>query len=82
MPDCIARAFRHPRKRWERFINTENQHLMTPEAIDLLDKVLRYDHVDRLTARKALDHPYFTLVVNPPSARSARSAGSSRGGRK
>ncbi|KHJ85938.1 hypothetical protein OESDEN_14325 [Oesophagostomum dentatum] len=54
---------RHSRKRWERFIHAENQHLVTPEAIDFLDKLLRYDHQERLTAREAMAHPYFYPVV-------------------
>lgn len=55
---------RHSRKRWERFIHTENQHLVTAEAIDFLDKLLRYDHAERLTAKEAMDHSYFFPVVN------------------
>uniref|UniRef100_A0A0K0DCJ8 non-specific serine/threonine protein kinase n=1 Tax=Angiostrongylus cantonensis TaxID=6313 RepID=A0A0K0DCJ8_ANGCA len=55
---------RHSRKRWERFIHAENQHLVTPEAIDFLDKLLRYDHQERLTAREAMAHPYFFPVVD------------------
>ncbi|KAL7071898.1 hypothetical protein ACQ4LE_008491 [Meloidogyne hapla] len=54
---------RHSRKRWERFVHSENQHLVTPEAIDFLDKLLRYDHQDRLTAREAMEHPFFYPVV-------------------
>ncbi|KAI6222123.1 Casein kinase II subunit alpha [Aphelenchoides besseyi] len=54
---------RHSRKRWERFITGDNQHLVTPEAIDFLDKLLRYDHAERLTAKEAMDHPYFAPVV-------------------
>ena len=50
---------RHSRKRWERFVHSENQHLVSPEALDFLDKLLRYDHQERLTAREAMDHPYF-----------------------
>lgn len=50
---------RHSRKRWERFVHSENQHLVSPEALDFLDKLLRYDHLDRLTARAAMEHPYF-----------------------
>lgn len=50
---------RHSRKRWERFVHSENQHLVSPEALDFLDKLLRYDHQARLTAREAMDHPYF-----------------------
>ncbi|XP_049636616.1 LOW QUALITY PROTEIN: casein kinase II subunit alpha-like [Suncus etruscus] len=54
---------RHSRKRWERFVHSENQHLVSPEALDFLDKLLRYDHQSRLTAREAMEHPYFYTVV-------------------
>uniref|UniRef100_A0A8C8CN23 non-specific serine/threonine protein kinase n=1 Tax=Oncorhynchus tshawytscha TaxID=74940 RepID=A0A8C8CN23_ONCTS len=50
---------RHSRKRWERFVHSENQHLVSTEALDFLDKLLRYDHHARLTAREAMDQPYF-----------------------
>ena len=50
-------------------MHSENQHLVSPEALDFLDKLLRYDHAERLTAREAMDHPYFckqhsTFVVH------------------
>uniref|UniRef100_A0A3P8V3U5 non-specific serine/threonine protein kinase n=1 Tax=Cynoglossus semilaevis TaxID=244447 RepID=A0A3P8V3U5_CYNSE len=51
------------RKRWEQFIQSENQHLVSAEALDLLDKLLRYDHQQRLTAAEAMQHPYFYPVV-------------------
>uniref|UniRef100_A0A8R1I2X9 Casein kinase II subunit alpha n=1 Tax=Caenorhabditis japonica TaxID=281687 RepID=A0A8R1I2X9_CAEJA len=54
---------RHSRKRWERFIHAENQHLVSPEALDFLDKLLRYDHAERLTAQEAMAHEYFRPVV-------------------
>ncbi|XP_044256998.1 casein kinase II subunit alpha isoform X2 [Tribolium castaneum] len=54
---------RHSRKRWERFVHNENQHLVSAEALDFLDKLLRYDHLERLTARDAMDHSYFYPVV-------------------
>ncbi|KAI1233419.1 hypothetical protein IHE44_0004595, partial [Lamprotornis superbus] len=54
---------RHSRKRWERFVHSENQHLVSPEALDFLDKLLRYDHQSRLTAREAMEHPYFYPIV-------------------
>uniref|UniRef100_A0A8C5C062 non-specific serine/threonine protein kinase n=1 Tax=Gadus morhua TaxID=8049 RepID=A0A8C5C062_GADMO len=63
---------RHSRKRWERFVHSENQHLVSPEALDFLDKLLRYDHQARLTAREAMDHPYFFPIVKDQ----ARMAGS------
>uniref|UniRef100_A0A673VS37 non-specific serine/threonine protein kinase n=1 Tax=Salmo trutta TaxID=8032 RepID=A0A673VS37_SALTR len=50
------------RKRWEQFVQTENQHLVTPESLDLLDKLLRYDHQQRLTAAEAMQHPYFCKI--------------------
>lgn len=58
-PDLGLFSCRHSRKRWERFVHSENQHLVSPEALDFLDKLLRYDHQSRLTAREAMEHPYF-----------------------
>jgi casein kinase II subunit alpha len=40
-------------------VHNENQHLVSAEALDFLDKLLRYDHLERLTARDAMDHSYF-----------------------
>ncbi|XP_062268989.1 casein kinase II subunit alpha-like [Platichthys flesus] len=54
---------RHSRKSWEMFVHSENQHLVSTEALDVLDKLLRYDHQARLTAREAMDHPYFYPIV-------------------
>ncbi|KAL6512839.1 Homeobox protein HD-6 [Orobanche hederae] len=54
---------RHSRKPWSKFIRADNQHLVSSEqAIDFLDKLLRYDHQDRLTAREAMGHPFFLQV--------------------
>ena len=44
---------------FETFINASNEHLVTPLAIDLLKKMLVYDHSKRITVKEALDHPYF-----------------------
>src|SRR6266404_338292 len=52
---------RYPRKPWSRFITSGNQRYISNEAIDFLDKLLRYDHQDRLTAREAQAHPYFGM---------------------
>lgn len=41
------------------FINGDNKHLCSNEALDLLRKMLIYDHGARITAREALSHPYF-----------------------
>ncbi|GER53751.1 protein kinase superfamily protein [Striga asiatica] len=45
---------RHSRKPWTKFINADNQHLAVPEAVDFLDKLLRYDHQERPTAKEAM----------------------------
>ncbi|XP_049622635.1 casein kinase II subunit alpha-like [Suncus etruscus] len=54
----------HSRKEWQSFVNSENEHLVSPEAFDFLDKVLCYDHQLRLTAKEAMEHPYFYCVKN------------------
>ncbi|KAL0461836.1 UNVERIFIED_CONTAM: Casein kinase II subunit alpha-2 [Sesamum latifolium] len=61
-PQLEALVGRHSRKPWSKFVNADNQHLVSPEAIDFLDRLLRYDHQDRLTAREAMAHPYFSQV--------------------
>ena len=53
---------RHTRKPWSKFLNPDNQHLVSPEAVDLLDKLLRYDHQERLAPTEAMLHPYFAPV--------------------
>lgn len=53
---------RHTRKPWHKFVTSENQHLVSPEAIDFLDKLLRFDHQERLTAQEAQGHAYFQPV--------------------
>ena len=35
---------------------------MTEEALDLLNKMLKYDHAERVTPRDAMEHPYFKPV--------------------
>jgi casein kinase II subunit alpha len=61
-PQLEAAVGRHARKPWTKFVSAENQHLVSPEALDFLDKLLRYDHQERLTAREAMDHPYLAPV--------------------
>lgn len=49
----------YPRKPWTRFIDNNNSSFATPDAIDFVDKLLRYDHQERLTAKEAMKHHYF-----------------------
>lgn len=44
------------------FINENNKHMISPEALDLLDKMLRYDKNERVTPREAMKHEYFDPV--------------------
>ncbi|KAH9608432.1 hypothetical protein KSS87_008705 [Heliosperma pusillum] len=69
LPELDALVGRHSRKPWSRFVNADNQHLVSPEALDFLDKLLRYDHQDRLTAKEAMAHPYFSQVRAAESSR-------------
>jgi len=49
----------HRRQPWRKFVNDDNRHLVTPEALDLLTKLLTYDHHARPTAAEAMAHDYF-----------------------
>lgn len=35
---------RFPKKNWHGFVNAENQRFVSNDAIDFLDRLLRYDH--------------------------------------
>jgi len=59
---------RHSKKPWQNFLNSENQHLCSPEAIDYVGSLLRYDHQERLTAQEAMAHPYFLPVTQREGA--------------
>lgn len=50
---------RHVRKPWTKFVTNDNQRFVTDDSVDFLDKLLRYDHQERLTAKEAMAHPYF-----------------------
>lgn len=41
------------------FVNEKNQSLCGKDALDLLSKMLKYDHNERILAKEALNHPYF-----------------------
>ncbi|KAI0464533.1 Casein kinase II subunit alpha' [Komagataella kurtzmanii] len=50
----------HERVPWRSFITSKNSHLADNEQIlDLIDKLVVYDHQQRLTAQEALAHPFF-----------------------
>mmetsp|Transcript_23852 Transcript_23852/g.60300 ORF Transcript_23852/g.60300 Transcript_23852/m.60300 type:complete len:191 (-) Transcript_23852:1433-2005(-) len=53
---------RYPARPLQKFVTSENKHLVSPEAIDFLGRLLRYDHMERLTAKEAMAHAYFDPV--------------------
>eukprot|EP01016_Furgasonia_blochmanni_P040106 TRINITY_DN5081_c0_g1_i3.p1 TRINITY_DN5081_c0_g1~~TRINITY_DN5081_c0_g1_i3.p1 ORF type:complete len:275 (+),score=54.16 TRINITY_DN5081_c0_g1_i3:349-1173(+) len=53
----------HSKKNFAKFVNEQNKHLVSPEALDLLEKMLIYDHAERISAKDALAHPYFKPVL-------------------
>ncbi|KAI0766125.1 kinase-like protein [Trametes elegans] len=52
----------YPKISWSRFITVDNGQVVSGDAIDLLDKLLRYNHLERLTAAEALAHSFFNAV--------------------
>lgn len=50
----------YPKIPWTRFVTLDTHNLASADALDFLDKCLRYDHQERLTAREAQAHPFFS----------------------
>jgi len=65
LPEFKASFPQWKHKGWENIRNTKAQ--VGVEGIDLLDKMMAYDPKRRLSARKALQHPYFIDVERPPA---------------
>jgi casein kinase II subunit alpha len=53
----------HTKKSFTKFITPENKHLVSSEALDLLSRMLVYDHAERIAAKDAMTHPYFAPVI-------------------
>mmetsp|Transcript_16029 Transcript_16029/g.14008 ORF Transcript_16029/g.14008 Transcript_16029/m.14008 type:complete len:341 (+) Transcript_16029:7-1029(+) len=60
--DFLEEIGSHKRKSWESFINSNNEDLVSDEALDFLDKLLVYDHAKRILPKEAMLHPYFKPV--------------------
>lgn len=54
---------RYSRKVWSKFVSNENQHLISPEVVDLIDRMLVYDHAARILPKEAMPHPFFRPVT-------------------
>ncbi|KAK8886829.1 hypothetical protein M9Y10_037862 [Tritrichomonas musculus] len=44
---------------WPKRISSLRKHMKDEDAIDLIKKLLEVDHGERITARNALEHPFF-----------------------
>ena len=53
----------HAKLPWAKFVNADNRANAGHEVLDLLDRLLRYDHCERLTAAEALSHTYFSACL-------------------
>jgi casein kinase II subunit alpha len=51
-----------PKIPWEYFINDDNRAFATKDGLDLLSRLLVYDHTMRISAKDAMRHPYFRDV--------------------
>jgi casein kinase II subunit alpha len=51
----------YPKQSWQRFISADNAQFVSSDATDLLEKLVRYDHQERLTAKEAQAHIYFSV---------------------
>jgi len=63
---------RHSRKPWTKNVNQENAHLVTEESLDFLDRLLQYDHQERITAKDAMSHEYFKCIHEDAAKRAAK----------
>ncbi|ONH66732.1 Casein kinase II subunit alpha [Cyberlindnera fabianii] len=52
----------YTRRPWFRFTNDSNKHLVNDDFVDFINKLLKYDHQERLTAKEALQHKWFDMV--------------------
>ncbi|KDD74471.1 protein kinase [Helicosporidium sp. ATCC 50920] len=73
-PHLEALVGTHSRRPWSRFVNDANRHLATPEAIDFIDRLLRYDHAERPTAQEAMAHPWLANAAKEAAARLVKEA--------
>ena len=51
------------RQPWETLFTKQNKHLINPEGLDLLNKMLVYDREKRIAPQEAMKHEYFKPVI-------------------
>jgi len=74
--DMLAADF--PKRSWDSFITSENEHYASSEALNLLEGCLKLDHSQRLLPSEAMAHPYFSpvtqLLAHPEAAKEGTAA--------
>ena len=55
----IKKIKKYEEKSWDEFINDKNKYLISEDALDLLNKLLAIDPEKRISAKDALNHPFF-----------------------
>ncbi|OLP91433.1 Casein kinase II subunit alpha-2 [Symbiodinium microadriaticum] len=58
-----------PRKQWSAFKNKDNAERCSPEALELIDKMLRYDPAARVLPKEAMQDQYFEEVRKQDSGK-------------
>ncbi|EXL99687.1 CMGC/CK2 protein kinase [Fusarium odoratissimum NRRL 54006] len=58
----------HHEQAWTDFINSDNERLVSDEALSLIDQLLRFDPKERLTTAEALRHPYYEMLLSESRA--------------
>ena len=52
----------HTKKQWSGLINDSNRDVVNDDALDLLERMLKFDPSERITAKDAMNHPYFDQI--------------------
>lgn len=60
--DAPLRTMKREKTSWTKFVNADNVAWCDVMALDLLDKMLQFDHQNRIMAHDAMLHPYFAPV--------------------
>lgn len=61
-PAMMSRIAGHKKKEYEQLKKEDTANILTPEAYDLLMRMLTVDHNERISAQEALEHPFFDEI--------------------
>lgn len=65
---------RSAKQEWKTFITPENSRFCTELSLDWLDRLLRYDPAERMTAQEAMKHPFLANVEQTEQSRASTKA--------